>query len=160
MLVFFSMSEIKLIFWREFSPPWLSWKVGWEGHFYVLERAWCFLLWPHLLSHLFALCGLLLPSYSSNVTLPSGYRQKSQILLWTDRVFLFFTQIMRNSEYVKIGIKNFIANKDLFSMVCTFLLQRKNWKRWTQFLLLNMNHCFPVIYTVLWNRHATDYKIP
>lgn len=70
--------------------------------------------------------------------------QKSQILFfWTDTVF-FQTLIMRSSECVKTNIKNFINKRPTFYVIY-FLLQHKNWKRWTQFLFININH-----YVCLW----------
>lgn len=74
----------------------------------------------------------------------SEYTQKSQILFfWTDIVF-FQTLIMRSSECVKTNIKNFISKRPTFYVIY-FLLQHKNWKRWTQFLFININH-----YVCLW----------
>lgn len=55
--------------------------------------------------------------------------------------FLFFTQIMRNSEYIKTNIKNFKDKRTSLPWYIVYLLlQYKTRKRWTQVLFININH--------------------
>lgn len=134
------MSGINLAFWKEFSLGDYCGRCVWGGaHFCVMGSAFC-------CSHPFVHCGSPFSCYSSNIMLPSVIQWMCTNLtkslpLNRYSLFFFFTQIMRNSEYIKTNIKNFKDKRTSLPWYIVYLLlQYKTRKRWTQVLFININH--------------------